>query len=125
MSKVKVLVVDDSATVRQQVAMALGQAGFEVVQANDGLLGLEAITRDSDIKLVICDINMPRMNGLDMLAQVKADPKNAQLPVVMLTTEGQPALMQRAKEHGAKGWVVKPFDAAQLAAAAKKLTGLA
>lgn len=125
MSKVKVLVVDDSATVRQQVAMALGQAGFEVIEAIDGQAGLETIGRDPLIKLVICDINMPRLNGLDMLAQVKADPKNKDLPIVMLTTEGQPALMQRAKEHGAKGWVVKPFDAAQLAAAAKKLTGLA
>jgi two-component system chemotaxis response regulator CheY len=124
MSK-KILVVDDSATVRQQVSLALAQAGFDIVEAEDGLQGAQTIAKTPDLALVICDVNMPRMNGLDMIEQVKKDPKNSALPILMLTTEGQPALMKRAKENGAKGWIVKPFDAGLLVAAAKKLTAAA
>jgi two-component system, chemotaxis family, chemotaxis protein CheY len=123
-SRKKILVVDDSATVRQQVSMALGQAGYDVIEAADGQYGLEAVEGNADLTLVICDVNMPRMNGLDMLAAVKRDPRHARLPILMLTTEGQPALMKKAKESGAKGWIVKPFDPTQLVAAVNKLTSL-
>lgn len=122
MSKKKILVIDDSSAVRQQVSMALGQAGFEVLEAVDGLDGAETIRADRDLALVICDINMPGMNGLEMLERVKAEPENATLPIVMLTTEGQPSLIQRAKAAGAKGWIVKPFKAQMLVATAQKLT---
>ena len=108
MSK-KIMVVDDSQTVRQQVGMALTQAGFEVVEAVDGQDGMEKIGLEPDLAMVICDVNMPRMNGIEMLTSVKADGKNAALPVIMLTTEGQPELVERAKKVGAKGWIVKPF----------------
>lgn len=121
MSK-KILIVDDSATVRQQVGQALQQAGFNVVEAVDGVHGAELIGSTPDIAVVICDVNMPRMNGIDMVAQVKQDPSNAALPIVMLTTEGQPALIKKAKEAGAKGWIIKPFKAAQLVAAVQKLS---
>jgi len=121
MSK-KVLVVDDSATVRQQVRMALSQSGFQVVEAVDGVDGKNKIDGGGDISLVICDVNMPRMNGIDMLEAVKSQSRHAKLPIVMLTTEGQPALIQRAKKAGAKGWIVKPFKANLLVAAATKLT---
>jgi two-component system, chemotaxis family, chemotaxis protein CheY len=117
----KVLIVDDSATVRQQVAAALAPTGFEVTEASDGVAGLDALARDPAIAVVICDVNMPRMDGLAMLEAVKREPRHAALPVVMLTTEGQPALMKRAKEAGAKGWIVKPFNATLLAAAVQKL----
>ena len=122
MSKKKILVVDDSAAVRQQVSMALGQAGFEVLEAVDGFEGAETIRMASDLALVICDVNMPRMDGLEMLERVKSEPSNAELPIVMLTTEGQPALIQRAKSAGAKGWIVKPFKAQMLVSTARKLT---
>ncbi|HEX4340706.1 MAG TPA: response regulator [Polyangiaceae bacterium] len=118
----KVIVIDDSATVRQQVAVALIQAGFEVIEASDGDEGVEVIGRTADAAMVICDVNMPRMNGLDLLEAVKKDGKNANLPVLMLTTEGQPQLIERAKKSGAKGWVVKPFKPELLVAAVKKLT---
>lgn len=118
----KVLVVDDSATVRQQVRMALSQSGFNVVEAVDGLDGKQKIESGPDIAMVICDVNMPRMNGIDMLESVKSQARHAKLPVVMLTTEGQPALIQRAKKAGAKGWIVKPFKANLLVAAVQKLT---
>ena len=118
----KILVVDDSRAVRQQVSMTLSQAGFEVLEAEDGEQGADVIRKDSDVAMVICDVNMPRMNGLEMVEAVKAEPAFAALPIVMLTTEGQPALMKRAKAAGAKGWIVKPFKAAMLVATAQKLT---
>jgi two-component system chemotaxis response regulator CheY len=118
----KVLIVDDSATVRQQVRAALGMAEFDVVEASDGTEGAETINRLTDLAAVICDVNMPRMNGLEMLETVKKDPKNTTLPIVMLTTEGQHELVQRAKAAGAKGWIVKPFKPELLLAAIRKLT---
>jgi two-component system chemotaxis response regulator CheY len=117
----KVLVVDDSPSVRQQVGMALTQAGYGIVEGVDGQDGLSKAGTPG-IALVICDVNMPRMNGLEMIEKLKADPKYAAIPVVMLTSEGQPALIDRAKKAGAKGWIIKPFKADLLVAAVKKLT---
>ncbi|MEM9695064.1 MAG: response regulator, partial [Myxococcota bacterium] len=95
--------------------------GFTVVEAADGAEGLKAIQSDSEIAMVICDVNMPNMNGIEMLEAVQAGGNHSHLPIVMLTTEGQPALIQRAKKAGAKGWIVKPFKPDMLLAAAKKL----
>jgi two-component system chemotaxis response regulator CheY len=117
----KVIVIDDSLTVRQQVGMALRQAGFEVLEASDGDEGVALIGRTVDVAMVICDVNMPRMGGLELLEHIKKDGKNPNLPVLMLTTEGQPQLIERAKKSGAKGWVVKPFKPELLVAAVKKL----
>lgn len=117
----KIVVIDDSMTVRQQVGVVLRQAGFQVLEASDGDEGVELVDRVSDIAMIICDVNMPRMNGLDFLDTIKKDGKNAHLPVLMLTTEGQPQLIERAKRGGAKGWVVKPFKPELLVAAVKKL----
>jgi two-component system, chemotaxis family, chemotaxis protein CheY len=121
MSKKKILVVDDSASVRQQVSNALVQAGFDVLEAVDGVDGAEKIEAGNDIAMVICDVNMPRLNGLEMLERVKGGGKNPNLPVVMLTTEGQPQMIQKAKGFGAKGWIVKPFKPDLLVGAVKKL----
>ncbi|HEY8944869.1 MAG TPA: response regulator [Polyangiaceae bacterium] len=121
MSKL-VLVVDDSATVRNQVRAALSNDEFEIVEACDGAEGAETIARLGDLAAVICDVNMPRMNGLEMLESIKRDPKYTKLPVVMLTTEGQHELVQRAKAAGAKGWIVKPFKPDLLLAALRKIT---
>ena len=118
----RVLVVDDSATVRQQVRAALGSGDFLLMEAGDGAEGAEIIDQFSDLAAVICDVNMPRMSGLDMLEAVKKDPKHTRLPIVMLTTEGQLELVQRAKAAGAKGWIVKPFKPELLLAAIRKLT---
>lgn len=118
----RVLVVDDSATVRQQVKLTLTQAGFDVLEAIDGQDGVAKITSGEDISAVICDVNMPRKNGIELLEEVKAQPKYQALPILMLTTEGQPALVKRAKAAGASGWVVKPFKPALLLSAIAKLT---
>jgi two-component system chemotaxis response regulator CheY len=122
MSKKKVLIVDDSSTVRQQVAQVLTQVGFLVLEAPDGQVGVEMIEKDSTISCVICDVNMPRMNGIEMVETVKRDAKNKALPVLMLTTDGQPSLIKRATDAGASGWVVKPFNPTQLVAVVQKLT---
>ena len=119
----KILVVDDSKTVRREIVSTLTTAGYDVCESEDGLRGVEAINAQRDIALVICDVNMPNMTGLEMLAAVKADPRNASLPVVMLTTEGQASLIQQAKRLGARGWIVKPFKPDVLVASMRKLIG--
>jgi len=118
----KVLIIDDSSSVRRQVAGALTAAGFHVLEASDGVDGAEQIRAQSDLALVICDVNMPRMDGLAMLDSLQAEIARRQLPVVMLTTEGQPEAMARAKKSGAKGWIVKPFKEHLLLGAVQKLT---
>ena len=117
----KILLVDDSPSVRQQVRLALSEAGYPVVEATDGLDGLAKLAATPDVGLIISDINMPRMNGLDMIEKVRTDAKHVTLPILMLTSEGQPALIDRGKKAGVKGWVVKPFKADMLLAAVKKL----
>jgi two-component system, chemotaxis family, chemotaxis protein CheY len=117
----KVLVVDDSATVRQQVRMVLEQAGFTVAEAVDGQDAVVKVNADT-YDGVVCDVNMPRMNGVEFVEKVKADAKHAALPILMLTTEGAPDLIRRAKAAGVKGWIVKPFKADQVVAAITKLT---
>ncbi|MFT5582980.1 MAG: two-component system chemotaxis response regulator CheY [Cognaticolwellia sp.] len=117
----KILVVDDSSTVRQQVRIALSQAGYTVVEAVDGMDGQSKIRENSDLAMVICDVNMPRMSGLQMLEAVRKSGCAVGVPIVMLTSEAQPALIRQAKAQGAKGWIVKPFKAEMLVAAVNKL----
>jgi two-component system chemotaxis response regulator CheY len=119
MSK-KILIVDDSATVRQQVRLALEQVGFIVIEAVDGQDAVQKIS--GGFNGIVCDVNMPRMNGVEFVEVVKKLPEHASLPILMLTTEGSPELIRRAKAAGAKGWIVKPFKPDQLVAAMQKLT---
>ncbi len=109
-----ILVVDDSSTVRSQLNRVLTEAGYSVLEASNGIEGIKHIEQETDIRLVFCDVNMPTMDGLAMVERVKNDPRNATLPIVMLTTEGDPKMIQRAKQSGAKGWLVKPFTTPQL-----------
>lgn len=120
---VKVLVVDDSLMVRQQVGRALTGAGFVTVDAVDGRDALQKLAEHPETRLVLCDVTMPVMNGLEFLERLKTE--GPAVPVVMLTTEGQPELIQKAKSLGAKGWIVKPFKPDQLVAVAKKQTAAA
>jgi two-component system chemotaxis response regulator CheY len=117
-----ILVVDDSSTVRQQVSLALSQAGFSIVEAADGREAIAAIESNRNIAMVVCDVNMPVLNGLEMVEHVKSKPEHRALPILMLTTEGQPSMIKRAREAGAVGWIVKPFDANQLVQATRHLT---
>ncbi|HEV7554871.1 MAG TPA: response regulator [Kofleriaceae bacterium] len=112
----KVLVIDDSALVRHQVARALAAAGFGIIEATDGIDGLAKLEANTDVALVLCDVTMPRMNGIEFLENMPPS-----CSVVMLTTEGRPEVMQRAKALGAKGWIIKPFKPELLIASVRKL----
>jgi two-component system chemotaxis response regulator CheY len=119
----KVLIVDDSETIRQQVASALERAGFGVVEATDGIDGLERASQN-ELCMVILDVNMPRLDGLEMLERLKSDPRHAKLPVLMLTTEVQQSMIERAKKAGARGWMIKPVKMDQLVSTVNKLTSM-
>lgn len=118
----KILIIDDSASVRRQVSTILTSEGFEIIEAADGIEGSAHIRSDVDLALVLCDINMPRLNGLDMLESVSSEISKKAIPVVMLTTEGEPEAMTRARRAGARGWIIKPFKDQLLVGAVKKLT---
>src|SRR5262249_23591557 len=96
---------------------------FDVVEAQDGLDALQKMREVGNVALVVCDANMPRMGGMEFLEHVRNDEKLRSTPVVMLTTEVEPGLVQRAKSLGAKGWIIKPFRADLLISAATKLAG--
>lgn len=119
----KVIVVDDSSTARHQVVEVLAGAGYEVIEAADGQEGITQVAAHPDAKMVVCDVNMPNMNGLEMLVAVKGNGQNAALKFLMLTTEAQPALVREAKQGGASGWIIKPFKPDLLLAAVRKLAG--
>jgi two-component system, chemotaxis family, chemotaxis protein CheY len=119
----KVMVVDDSRTIRQQVGTALAQAGYEVVEACDGIDGLEKLEGHDDLALILCDINMPRMSGLEMLSAIVNRSNGSAVPVLMLTSEGRPDLIDRARRSGAKGWIMKPVKLEMLLAAVHRLLG--
>jgi two-component system, chemotaxis family, chemotaxis protein CheY len=118
----KVMICDDSAIVRQQVAWALVNAGFEVTEAVDGQDAAEKIETMEGVGLLICDVNMPRMDGMALLSKLSEKGGKPPFPVLMLTTDGQPELIARAKSLGAKGWMVKPVNPSILVATAQKLT---
>jgi two-component system chemotaxis response regulator CheY len=117
-----IMIVDDSALVRRQVSTALKERGYSVAEAVDGVDALEQLAASTNTKLIVCDVNMPRMNGIELLERLSA--QSSLIPVVMLTTEGQPELIQRARALGAKGWIVKPFKPEFLVATAAKLAPL-
>jgi two-component system chemotaxis response regulator CheY len=119
----KILIVDDSKTIRQQVSFTLTKGGYSVVEAEDGIDGIAKLKAESDIAMIISDVNMPNMNGIEMVEHIHADPELSKVPIVMLTTDGSAELINRAKASGAKGWLVKPFKPEQLIAIVAKLTG--
>jgi two-component system chemotaxis response regulator CheY len=115
----KVIVVDDSSLIRQQVGRALRLANFSVIDAADGVEALQKLADHPDTGLAICDVNMPRMGGIEFLEELQT--RAARPQIVMLTTEGQPDLIVRAKALGAKAWILKPFKPEQIVAVATKL----
>ena len=108
-----VLTVDDSRTMRDMLLLALGGAGYTVIQAVDGVDGLETLAaKGADV--VITDINMPRMDGFGFIEGMRANPDHRTTPVLVLTTESDAEKKQRARAAGATGWIVKPFDPEKL-----------
>ena len=119
----KILVVDDSSTVRDEVAGFLQSNGLDVATAVDGKDGLVKLKADPGIKLVVSDVNMPNMDGLTMVEKIRGELGNATVNVIMLTTESSPSMKERGKAAGIKGWIVKPFNGAAVLETFKKLAG--
>ena len=117
---VTILTVDDSRTMRDMLRMALVDAGFRVVQAEDGLHGLDVLRQETP-QVVITDINMPRMDGFGFIEAVRQDAKYRAVPILVLTTEIDDDKKMRARRAGATGWIVKPFDPVKLIAAIRRV----
>lgn len=119
----KILIVDDSASLRQVVAIALTGAGYEVVQATDGENGLARLAElaGQKLHLIISDVNMPKMDGITFVKTLKQMSDYRFTPVIMLTTEGQDAIKESGRAAGAKAWIVKPFNPPQMLNAVAKL----
>ena len=109
----KILTVDDSRTMRDMLRLALTHAGYAVVQAVDGLDGLGVLERECP-DLVITDINMPKLDGFGFIENARKTSRFRAVPILVLTTESDPEKKQRARNAGATGWIVKPFDPAKL-----------
>ncbi len=116
-----VLIVDDSSSLRTVVKMALTRAGYDVLEAADGLEGLARLDEGPRVNLVVSDVNMPRMDGISFLRELKQHARHRFTPVIMLTTEGQDAKKEEGRGAGAKAWIVKPFNPPQLLDAVAKL----
>lgn len=112
MSK-RVLAVDDSKTMRDMVTFTLKSAGFEVIEAEDGKDALNKLGSDT-VDLVITDLNMPNMNGFELIRSLRAQNNHRLTPILMLTTEGDDGKKQEGKNAGATGWIIKPFNPEKL-----------
>ena len=111
----RIMTVDDSATVRQVLQMTLKKAGYDVVEAVDGADALQKLSGES-VDMLVTDLNMPNVDGIDLIQQVRRKPGNRFMPIIMLTTESQPAKKSAGKTAGASGWITKPFRPEQLLA---------
>ncbi|MBS0356290.1 MAG: response regulator [Proteobacteria bacterium] len=117
-----VLTVDDSASIRQMVSFTLKSAGYEVVEAVDGMDGLDK-AKAKACSLVLTDQNMPRMDGLSLIKSLRAMPQYRSVPILMLTTESSDTMKSQGRAAGATGWLVKPFDPQKLIEVVKKVIG--
>lgn len=123
---VTVLTVDDSRTMRDMLRMTLAGEGFTVLEAEDGVHGLEVMAEkgeETTINVIITDINMPRMDGFGFIEGVRKDERHRGTPILVLTTESDTAKKMRAKAAGATGWIVKPFTPAKLLEAVRRVAG--
>ena len=115
-----ILTVDDSRTMRDMLMMALTEAGYQVVQAVDGVHGLEVLGAETP-DVIITDINMPRLDGFGLIESVRRDERHRATPILVLTTESDAAKKDRARAAGATGWIVKPFHPEKLVGAIRRV----
>ncbi len=120
---IQVLAVDDSRTMRDMLRLALTGAGIETHLAEDGVHGLEVLEEIDRPDAIITDINMPRMDGFGFIEAVRAREETRTIPILVLSTESAAELKARAREGGATGWIVKPFDPEKLVKALNMVTG--
>lgn len=122
-NKVCVMTVDDSRTMQHMLRKALEAAGYEVIQGEDGVEGLEVLGSAKHLPAaIITDINMPRMDGFGFIEAVRKDDRFRHIPMICLTTEVDPEKKKRAREVGATGWIPKPFDPQTLVGAIRRVT---
>ncbi len=117
-----ILAVDDSASMRQMVTFTLKGAGFDVVEATDGVEAL-GLAKQKSVDLVLSDVNMPNMDGISLIRELRTLPNYKFTPMLMLTTESGPDKKNQGKEAGATGWIVKPFNPDQLLSTIKRVLG--
>ena len=117
-----IMTVDDSASIRQMVSFTLKQAGYQTIEAVDGRDALSKL-KGAAVQLVLADLNMPNMDGIELVRHVRANPSSRFIPIVLLTTESQAEKKQEGKAAGATGWIVKPSKPEQLLAVVKKVLG--
>lgn len=117
----KILLVDDSETLRLQLKKLLSSKGHSIVEGADGVKGLETLKSNSDVKLIICDVNMPNMDGVTMCTMVSEDPQLKTIPIFMLTTEASADLKEKGKKAGVKAWFSKPYDETKLMSLVDKI----
>ena len=117
-----ILTVDDSRTMRDMLRLALSGSGHTVIQADDGVHGIEVLEKAGLVDVIITDINMPRMDGYGFIEHVRRGSANRMTPILVLTTESEPAKKMRARDAGATGWIVKPFDPDKLLAAIRRVS---
>lgn len=117
-----VMTADDSASMRQMVSFTLKQAGYEVSEAVDGCDALDKL-KGSAVNMLLTDLNMPNMDGLELIKEIRSLAEYKFMPIIMLTTESDVSKKQAGKQAGATGWIVKPFKPEQLAAVVKKVLG--
>ncbi len=115
-----IMIIDDSASIRLVVSIALKKAGYDVLEAEDGQDALNKLTGQK-IHLIVCDVNMPNMDGISFLKAVKQNQSYKFTPIIMLTTESQEEKKQEGRAAGAKDWVVKPLKPDRMIAAIEKL----
>jgi two-component system, chemotaxis family, chemotaxis protein CheY len=115
-----ILTVDDSRTMRDMLMLALTEAGYHVVQAEDGVHGLEVL-KSTEPDVIVTDINMPRMDGYGFIKGVRNDEQRRTIPILVLTTESDAEKKDRARRAGATGWIVKPFDPVKLVDAIRRV----
>jgi len=116
-----ILIVDDSSSLRTVVRIAFTRAGYDVLEAVDGVQALKVMDGPTRVNLVVCDVNMPNMDGITFVTTLKQHAKHKFVPVIMLTTEGQEEKKNQGRLAGAKAWIVKPFNPPQLLDAVSKL----
>jgi len=117
-----VMTVDDSKTMRDMVTYTLRGAGFQVSEAEDGQKALQML-RTTKVDLVITDLNMPKMDGVGLIRALRADPQHRAVPILMLTTEGDPEKKAEGRSAGATGWLVKPFNPDKLVELVHRVCG--
>jgi two-component system, chemotaxis family, chemotaxis protein CheY len=119
----KILILDDTQSMRSLLAVTLKSLGFVVVEAEDGVDGLNKLAQNPDVDIIFTDLNMPNKNGVEFIRDVKSNPAHKSIPIVMLTTESEEKKKNEGREAGAMAWIVKPFKVDNIKAVIEKILG--